>query len=77
MHRERKSSTTELTIPKSLDSRATSQSRLRRGLLNLARALWIIFALSNLVSLPFGIQTYYNQILASGRSVPAPPQVAD
>jgi hypothetical protein len=71
MHRERKSSTTELPIPKSLDTRATSQTRLRRGLLNLARALWIIFALSNLVSLPFGIQTYYNQILASGRSVPA------
>ncbi len=44
--------------------------RLRRGLLNLARALWIIFALCNLISLPFGIQGFYTQTLATGRSVP-------
>ena len=71
MHRERKSLTSGPSIPKDLNTRAISHTRLRRGLLNLARALWIIFALSNLVSLPFGIQAYYNQILASGRSVPA------
>jgi hypothetical protein len=33
--------------------------------------LWILFALSNLMSLPFGIQAYYSQIFATGRSVPA------
>src|SRR2546426_7374661 len=49
----------------------TSRNRLRRGLLYLARALWIMFALSNLMSLPFGIQTYYTQILATERSGPA------
>src|SRR5690242_19757991 len=43
--------------------------RLRRGLLNLARAMWIIFALCNLISLPFGIQAYYTQILATGQRV--------
>ena len=51
--------------------RATSRNRLRRGLLYLARVLWIMFALSNLMSLPFGIQVYYTQILVTGRSVPA------
>src|SRR3989440_3383811 len=50
---------------------ATSRNRLRRGLLYLARVLWILFALSNLMSLPFGIQAYYSQIFATGRSVPA------
>jgi hypothetical protein len=50
---------------------ATSRNRLRRGLLYLARVLWILFALSNLMSLPFGIQAYYSQIFATGRRVPA------
>ena len=50
---------------------ATSRNRLRRGLRYLARVLWIMFALSNLMSLPFGIQVYYTQILVTGRSVPA------
>ena len=58
-------------IRKDVNRRATVRTRLRRGLLYLARALWIIFALSNLISLPFGIQAYYTQILATGRSVPA------
>jgi hypothetical protein len=44
--------------------------RLRRGLLNLARTLWIIFALCNLISLPFGIQAFYTQTLATGQRVP-------
>jgi hypothetical protein len=47
-----------------------THTRLRRGLLYLARALWIIFALCNLISLPFGIQMFYTQTLATGRSVP-------
>ncbi|TMC57786.1 MAG: hypothetical protein E6J21_13785, partial [Chloroflexota bacterium] len=51
--------------------RTTSRIRLRRGLLNLARALWIIFALSNLISLPFGVQRYYTQTLATGQHEPA------
>ena len=50
--------------------RIQTRARLRRGLLNLARALWIMFALSNLIHLPFGIQAYYTQTLATGQSVP-------
>src|SRR2546430_16976639 len=59
------------SIGEGMNMRTTSRIRLRRGLLNLARALWIIFALSNLISLPFGIQVYYTQILASGQREPA------
>jgi hypothetical protein len=44
--------------------------RLRSGLLNLARAMWITFALCNLISLPFGIQAFYTQTLATGQRVP-------
>src|SRR3989441_5005082 len=50
---------------------ATSRNRLRRGLLYLTRVLWIMFALSNLMSVPFGMQAYYTHILATARSVPA------
>src|SRR2546428_8552 len=50
---------------------ARSRTRLRRGLLYLARVLWLMFALSNLLSVPFGIQAYYTHILVTGRSVPA------
>jgi len=71
MHRERNSSASDPPIPDDLNTQAASHTRLRRGLLDVVRALWIIFALSNLVSLPFGIQVYYNQILVSGQSVPA------
>ncbi len=59
------------SIGEGINMRTTSRIHLRRGLLNLARALWIIFALSNLISLPFGIQVYYTQILASGQREPA------
>ena len=59
------------SIGEGMNMRTTSRIRLRRGLLNLARALWIIFALSNLISLPFGIQVYYTQMLASGQREPA------
>ena len=50
---------------------ATSRNRLQRVLSYLARVLWIMFAFSNLMSLPFGMQAYYTQILATTRSVPA------
>ncbi len=53
-----------------MNTRLQTRTRLRRGLLNVARGLWIIFALSNLISLPFGIQAYYTQTLATGRSAP-------
>jgi hypothetical protein len=42
--------------------------RLRRGVLYVARGLWILFALCNLISLPFGIQAFYTQTLVTGRS---------
>src|SRR5438067_1210234 len=50
---------------------APSPTRLRRGLLYLARVLWLLFALSNLMSVPFGVQAYYTHSLATWRSVPA------
>jgi hypothetical protein len=72
MHQYQKSSRQQnLPMSKGMNMPAPSHTRLRRGLLYLARALWIIFALGNLISLPFGIQVYYTQILSSGRSVPA------
>ena len=68
MHRYRTSSRPQKTpIGEGMGKRI----RLRSGLLILARALWIIFALCNLISLPFGIQAYYTHTLAAGRSVPA------
>jgi hypothetical protein len=71
MHRYRTMSQSQTTpIREGMNTRTTPRTRLRRGLLNLARALWIIFALCNLISLPFGIQAYYTQTLATGRSVP-------
>jgi hypothetical protein len=48
-----------------------SRTRLRKGLLYLARVLWLLFALGNLISMPFGVHTYYAHSLASGRSDPA------
>ena len=72
MHRYRITSQSQkASIGEGMNMRTTSRIRLRRGLLNLARALWIIFALSNLISLPFGIQVYYTQMLASGQREPA------
>src|SRR5437588_4948310 len=59
------------SIGEGMNMRTTSRIRLRRGLLNLARALWIIFALSNLISLPSGIQVCSTQMLASGQREPA------
>src|SRR6266516_1546991 len=59
------------SIGEGINMRTTSRIHLRRGLLNLARALWIIFALSNLISLPFGVQMYYTQTLATGQREPA------
>jgi hypothetical protein len=50
---------------------APSRTRLRRGLLYLARVLWLLFALSNLTSVPFGVRAYYTHSLSTGRSVPA------
>lgn len=47
-----------------------THTRLRSALLNGARGLWILFALSNLISLPFGIQAFYTQALTTGQSVP-------
>jgi hypothetical protein len=47
-----------------------TRTRLRWRLLSLVHVLWIIFALCNLISLPFGVQSYYSQTLAAGRSVP-------
>jgi hypothetical protein len=71
MHRYRIPSQSQKTpIEEHMNTRIKTRARLHRGLLNLARALWIIFALSNLISLPFGIQAYYTQTLATGRSVP-------
>jgi hypothetical protein len=71
MHRDRITSQSQkASIGEGMNMRTTSRIRLRRGLLNLARALWIIFALSNLINLPFGIQAYYTQILATGQRVP-------
>ena len=71
MHRYRITSQSQETpIEEHMNTRIKTRARLRRGLLNLARALWVIFALSNLISLPFGIQAYYTQTLAAGRSVP-------
>jgi hypothetical protein len=71
MHRYRIASQSQKTpIEEHLNTRIQTRTRLRRGLLNLARGLWILFALSNLISLPFGIQAYYTQTLATGRSVP-------
>ena len=67
MHRYRTSSRPQKTpIGEGMGKRI----RLRSGLLILARALWIIFALCNLISLPFGIQAYYTQTLTTGQSVP-------
>lgn len=72
MHWYRESSQQQKTrIREGMNTSATSHTLLRRGLLYLGRALWIIFALGNLISLPFGIQAYYTQILATGRSEPA------
>lgn len=72
MHEYQKSSRQQNPLMrKGMNMPAPSHTRLRRGLLYLARALWIIFALSNLISLPFGIQVYYTQTLTTGRSVPA------
>ena len=71
MHRDRLTLQSQKTsIGEGMNTRTKTRTRLRTGLLNLARALWIIFALSNLISLPFGIQAYYTQILATGKSVP-------
>ena len=53
-----------------LNTRLETRTRMRRGLLNVARGLWILFALCNLISMPFGIQAYYTQTLATGQSVP-------
>lgn len=54
-----------------VNTRGTWRMRLRSGLLNLGRTLWIIFALGNLISLPFGVQMYYTRTLAAGQSEPA------
>jgi hypothetical protein len=71
MHRYRIPSQSQKTpIEEHLNTRLQTRTRLRRGLLNVARGLWILFALSNLISMPFGIQAYYTQTLATGRSVP-------
>jgi hypothetical protein len=47
-----------------------TRSHLRRSLLIPARAMWIVFAICNLISLPFGIQWSYAQTLATWRSEP-------
>lgn len=57
-------------VEEHLNTSLQTRTRLRRGLLNIARGFWILFALSNLISLPSGIQAYYTQTLAAGRSVP-------
>jgi hypothetical protein len=72
MHQYRiTSQSQEAPIGEGMNMRTTSRRRLRRGLLYLARTLWIIFALSNLISLPFGVQRYYTQTLATGQREPA------
>lgn len=71
MHRyPRPSQSQQTSIEEHLSTRLQTRTRLRRGLLNVARGLWILFALSNLISWPFGIQAYYTQTLAAGRSIP-------
>lgn len=71
MHRyQRTSQSQESPIEEHLNTRSKTRTRLHKGLLNVARGLWILFALCNLMSLPFGIQAFYTQTLESGQSVP-------
>ena len=71
MHRYRiPSQLKKAPVKEHMNTRLQTRICLRRGLLILARGLWIMFALCNLISLPFGIQAYYTQTLATGRSVP-------
>ncbi|HYA99356.1 MAG TPA: hypothetical protein VED37_03985 [Ktedonobacteraceae bacterium] len=71
MHRNRITSQSQKApIEEHGNKRIQTRIRLRRGLLNVARGFWILFALCNLMSLPFGIQAFYTQTLVSGRSVP-------
>jgi hypothetical protein len=67
MHRYRTSSRPQKTP---IGEGMNTCVRLRSGLLILARVIWIIFAICNLISLPFGILAYYTQTLATGQSVP-------
>jgi hypothetical protein len=51
MHRYRTALRPQKTlIGEGMNTRTTPRTGLRRGLLYLARALWIIFALGNLIS---------------------------
>ena len=71
MHRYRiPSQSPKIPIEEHMNTRLQTRTRLRRGLLNIARGLWIMFALCNLMSMPFGIQAYYTQTFATGQSVP-------
>ena len=72
MHRYREIARQQISsVRKDANVITAPRPRLHRGVLNLARLLWIIFALSNLISLPPGIQAYYAQTLANGSRIPA------
>lgn len=76
MHRYRVTSQSQKApTGEHLNTRLQMRNRLRRGLLNVARGLWILFALCNLISLPFGVQAFYTQTLATAQSTPTVARV--